>query len=108
MTTCLQVFSRLLLMVVIMLGPTSSATWHCGMMAISWALVEVPRYAFYLNTLLGPGGQTGILFPIFWLRYSLFAILYPTGISGEVLTMIAALSDASFADAAFGFAPLLV
>ena len=83
-TTCLQVASRLLLMVVIMFAPTSSSTWHCGMMAISWALVEVPRYAFYLNGLLGPGGQTGVLYPIFWLRYSLFAILYPTGITGEV------------------------
>ena len=84
LTTVLQVLSRLLLMVVIMLAPTASTTWQCGMMAISWALVEVPRYCFYLNSLLGPGGQTGVLYPIFWLRYSLFAILYPTGITGEV------------------------
>jgi len=107
-TTCLQVTSRLLLMVVIMGAPSVSATWHCGMMAISWSLVEVARYAFYLNGLLGPGGQTGVLFPIFWLRYSLFAILYPTGITGEVLTMVAALSDAAFGTALGGYAPLLV
>jgi very-long-chain (3R)-3-hydroxyacyl-CoA dehydratase len=84
LATVLQVLSRLLLMVVIMLAPSASKTWQCGMMAISWALVEVPRYCFYLNGLLGPGGQTGVLYPIFWLRYSLFAILYPTGITGEV------------------------
>eukprot|EP00900_Chrysochromulina_parva_P025962 jgi/Chrpa1/79/Chrysochromulina_OHIO_Genome00003253-RA len=58
LTTVLQVLSRLLLMVVIMLAPSASKTWQCGMMAISWALVEVPRYCFYLNGLLGPGGQT--------------------------------------------------
>lgn len=32
-------------------------------------------------------------YPLFFLRYSLFAILYPTGIVGEVMTMVAALPD---------------
>ena len=77
-------------------------------MALSWSLVEVPRYAFYLNTLLGPGGQKGTVYPIFWLRYSLFAILYPTGISGEVLTLLACLGDAKFALAWGGVAAVLV
>ena len=95
-TVFLQVMSRLVLVVVCLLSPASSATWWCGMMAISWSLVEVPRYAFYLNGLLGPGGQAGTLYPVFWLRYSLFSILYPTGISGEVGTMLTALSDPVF------------
>ena len=95
-TVFLQVMSRLVLVVVCLLSPASSATWWCGMMAISWSLVEVPRYAFYLNGLLGPGGQAGTLYPVFWLRYSLFSILYPTGISGEVGTMLTALSDPAF------------
>ena len=95
-TVFLQVMSRLVLVVVCLLSPASSATWWCGMMAVSWSLVEVPRYAFYLNGLLGPGGQAGTLYPVFWLRYSLFGILYPTGISGELGTMISALSDPVF------------
>ena len=95
-TVFLQVMSRLVLVVVCLLSPASSATWWCGMMAISWSLVEVPRYAFYLNGLLGPGGQAGTLYPVFWLRYSLFSVLYPTGISGEVGTMLTALSDPAF------------
>ncbi|EOD08386.1 hypothetical protein EMIHUDRAFT_453108 [Emiliania huxleyi CCMP1516] len=108
MTTVMQVLSRLQFLVWIPLAPTSASQWGCGMMAISWALVEVPRYAFYLNNLVGPGGQTGTLYPIFWLRYSLFAILYPTGITGEVLTLLACLADPSFASALGGFAPLLI
>ena len=95
MTTALQVLSRLALLVVVLFGPSAGATWGCGMMALSWSLVEIFRYAFYLNGLLGPGGQAGTLYPIFWLRYTLFAILYPTGISGEILTMLAALNDPS-------------
>jgi len=50
--------------------------------ASSWSLVEIPRYLFYAFNLVGK-----VPFPIFWLRYSLFAILYPTGISGELLTI---------------------
>ena len=95
-TVFLQVMSRITLLGVATLSPAASATWWCGMMAISWSLVEVPRYAFYLNGLLGPGGQAGALYPVFWLRYSLFAILYPTGISGELGTMTSALSDPTF------------
>ena len=41
-TVVMQVSSRLLLMVVIMLAPTSSPTWHCGMMAISWSCTRTP------------------------------------------------------------------
>jgi very-long-chain (3R)-3-hydroxyacyl-CoA dehydratase len=45
----------------------------------SWSLVEVPRYLFYALNIVGL-----VPYPLFWLRYSLFAILYPTGISGEL------------------------
>ena len=106
-TVFLQVMSRITLLGVATLSPAASATWWCGMMAISWSLVEVPRYAFYLNGLLGPGGQAGTLYPVFWLRYSLFAILYPTGISGELGTMTSALSDPSFRAQPWGAAASL-
>ena len=106
--TFMQVMSRLILVVCILLAPSGSGTWACGMMALSWSTVEVIRYAFYVNNLLGPGGQTGTLYPIFWLRYSAFALLYPTGITGEVLVMLASLSDPKFQAALGGFAPLLL
>ena len=95
-TVFLQVNSRIVCLAVVLAAPSTVATWHSGLMAVSWCLVEVPRYAFYLNTLLGPGGQAGTLYPIFWLRYSLFFFLYPTGITGEVVTFYASLSDPAF------------
>ena len=42
--TFMQVFSRLALMLVVMFAPTTRTTWHCGMMAISWSLVEVRKF----------------------------------------------------------------
>lgn len=46
------------------------------------------RYLFYTFGVLKSSP-----YPLFFLRYSLFAVLYPTGIAGEVMTMVAALPD---------------
>eukprot|EP01034_Spumella_vulgaris_P023916 gene23916-30195_t len=63
----------------------------------SWALVEVPRYLFYALNLLNI-----VPYPLLWLRYSLFAVLYPTGITGELGCMYQAglylLGSGSFAE----------
>jgi very-long-chain (3R)-3-hydroxyacyl-CoA dehydratase len=48
----------------------------------AWAAVEVPRYLFYTcELLLGKGTSP---YALAWLRYSLFVVLYPLGIAGEV------------------------
>ena len=65
-------------------------------MILSWSMVEVPRYLFYVAALLSGDATKGTPFHIFWLRYSLFAILYPTGICGEVTVFLAAAKDPIF------------
>jgi hypothetical protein len=45
---------------------------------VSWAAVEVPRYLFYAMNLYMKRVPT----PLFFLRYNLFMVLYPSGISG--------------------------
>ncbi|KAL2714985.1 very-long-chain (3R)-3-hydroxyacyl-CoA dehydratase 2 [Vespula squamosa] len=47
---------------------------------LSWCLAEIIKYSYYFMNLVG-------YVPYFlkWLRYSSFMILYPTGISGELL-----------------------
>lgn len=95
MTTFMQVFSRVWVILIVFAAPAVQPTWYCGMMALSWSLVEVPRYAFYVATLLGSGDVKGTPYPLFWLRYSLFAVLYPSGITGELVTMYSALQQES-------------
>jgi hypothetical protein len=84
-STFLQVTSR----IVLVWGFTSVSLvarshWSLYLMVGSWALVEVPRYAFYAINLI----TSKVPGPLFWLRYNLFAILYPTGITGEVLQVL--------------------
>lgn len=84
LTTFIQVMSRL----IVLWGytiPFSHQHWSFYLLAISWSTVEVPRYLFYVWQLLFP--STPAPAPLFFLRYSLFAVLYPTGISGEILQL---------------------
>ncbi len=89
--TAMQVTSRLWVMLCPAYGDGSSS-WT-GMMVISWAAVEVIRYSFYLAALL----MKVIPYPIFYARYSAFAILYPTGIAGELGTAFHALQQPELA-----------
>lgn len=74
------VFSRVwTLWAVIDTSASAQTSFFCVLACTSWGLVEVPRYLFYALNLLD-----AVPYPLFWLRYSLFAILYPTGITGEL------------------------
>jgi very-long-chain (3R)-3-hydroxyacyl-CoA dehydratase len=85
-TTALQVASRVVVLVAAGASRGASGAWPAGLAVLAWALVEVPRYAFYVAALVLPA----VPFPLFWLRYSLFMVLYPAGITGEWFTLQAA------------------
>jgi hypothetical protein len=59
-------------------------------------MVEVPRYLFYVFAILTGDATKLTPFQLFWLRYSLFAILYPTGIVGELTVFLSAAKDPAF------------
>ena len=50
--------------------------------ALSWSCVEVPRYLYYALNIYGLSP-----YALIYLRYSLFTILYPTGISSELYSI---------------------
>jgi len=82
MTVAMQVSSRLLLVWgVTNPVPESRVHWGYAMMVLSWSVVEIPRYAYYALNLIAPNSIPSV---ITFLRYSLFMVLYPTGISGEL------------------------
>lgn len=85
-TTFMQVFSRVwTLWAVMNITPYDSYPYQTifYLLAVtSWSLVEVPRYLFYATELYGI-----CPYALKWIRYSLFAVLYPTGISGELGSM---------------------
>jgi very-long-chain (3R)-3-hydroxyacyl-CoA dehydratase len=86
-STIMQVGSRLFLVWGISeLSVASQLQFGYLLMVVSWSLVEIPRYAYYALAIIGkpPSFLT-------WLRYTLFIVLYPSGISGEILTILSAM-----------------
>jgi len=91
LTTGLQVSSRLFIVWGIAhVAPLTQTTFGFTMAALSWATVEPVRYLYYTLTLLYTS-VTAIPYALTWLRYSLFMVLYPTGISGEIWCVLVAL-----------------
>eukprot|EP01138_Halocafeteria_seosinensis_P015014 gb/GECG01015326.1/.p1 GENE.gb/GECG01015326.1/~~gb/GECG01015326.1/.p1 ORF type:complete len:221 (+),score=16.96 gb/GECG01015326.1/:1-663(+) len=87
MTTALQVFSRLFVLYgIVEKAPPSRYGYAFTLLTISWSAVEVPRYLYLACNTLGMN-----LFLLKWLRYTLFAVLYPSGITGECWCIYAAL-----------------
>ena len=82
------------------------AQFGAGLMILAWSSVEVPRYAFYIMALISGDATKGTPYPLFWLRYSLFAVLYPLGITGELTVCMTAAKDEVFANA-YPWAPFV-
>lgn len=94
--TTLQVGSRIAALFALVNSPSAAHQFGAGLMILSWASVEVPRYAFYVAALITGDATKKTPYPLFWLRYSLFAVLYPTGITGELTVFLAAAKDDAF------------
>ena len=59
---------------------------------------------FYAAALVTGDATKKTPYPLFWLRYSLFAVLYPTGITGELSVFFKAAKDPAFGEI-FGESP---
>lgn len=87
--TFFQVASRLFVLYgALEIGPTvSRQKLALVMMLTAWCLSEMIRYSFYACNLMMNKAPSFLT----WLRYSAFMILYPVGITGEVVTLYRAL-----------------
>jgi very-long-chain (3R)-3-hydroxyacyl-CoA dehydratase len=83
----MQVTSRVVVLIMCLASPSSANAWHGGTMVFAWCSIEVPRYAFYLISLVkDPAeGVRAVPYALYWYRYSAFFILYPVGITSELL-----------------------
>eukprot|EP00923_Selenidium_pygospionis_P034107 GHVN01059604.1.p1 GENE.GHVN01059604.1~~GHVN01059604.1.p1 ORF type:complete len:753 (+),score=46.21 GHVN01059604.1:2507-4765(+) len=89
--TAMQVSSRLLAVYVLLSSHDARVHWGSGCMILAWSLAEIPRYALYTALLLKKSP-----YPLFWMRYSGFIVLYPIGITGELISFSVALRDPTF------------
>ena len=90
-TTFIQVFSRIFVLVWINILPEDSLIKIMEvdgvvLVTIAWSITEIVRYSLYFFTLL----QKEISW-LTYLRYTLFIVLYPMGVTGEWLILLSIL-----------------
>ncbi|VDO33726.1 unnamed protein product, partial [Haemonchus placei] len=88
-TTIMQITSRVVLVWPI-LHTCSIARGSVGvpMLLMAWSVTEVVRYSYYALALFNP-----ILLQLYFSRYTFFIVLYPLGVTGELLTLFASLPE---------------
>ncbi|KAG9253340.1 protein tyrosine phosphatase [Emericellopsis atlantica] len=92
-TTIMQVSSRLLLVWgIVHPFPHVALDPFYASMLLAWSLTEVIRYSFFAVT-LSVGNDA--FYPITWLRYNTFFVLYPVGITSECMLIYKAMEPAT-------------
>ncbi|CEM03420.1 unnamed protein product [Vitrella brassicaformis CCMP3155] len=87
MTTLAQVLSRLhIVWIIYQFIPSTHTYWVTLHTIAMWTLAELIRYPFYALNLYGWAPKA-----MLWLRYSGFLVLYPSGIAGELGSIVHAL-----------------
>lgn len=85
-TTLPQVASRLFILWIvtdslIMKDAANKHTVGFPMLLFAWTVTEIVRYSYYANALVD-----AIMAPLQWCRYTLFIVLYPMGVTGELIS----------------------
>uniref|UniRef100_A0A182XXC5 Very-long-chain (3R)-3-hydroxyacyl-CoA dehydratase n=1 Tax=Anopheles stephensi TaxID=30069 RepID=A0A182XXC5_ANOST len=79
--TTFQVLSRVMVVCgVVMATPTGKVSPGLPLAILAWSVTEIIRYAYYALNLID--AVPGLLI---FLRYTTFIVLYPTGVTGELL-----------------------
>ncbi|XP_033018677.1 very-long-chain (3R)-3-hydroxyacyl-CoA dehydratase 2 [Lacerta agilis] len=85
--TTFQVMSRVFMTWAIIHSVKEVQNEDCILLfVVAWTITEIVRYSFYTFSLLNH-----LPYFIKWARYTLFLVLYPMGVLGELLTIYAAL-----------------
>ncbi|VDL70003.1 unnamed protein product [Nippostrongylus brasiliensis] len=88
-TTLMQVTSRVTLVWPILhTCVTARSSVGVPMLLLAWSITEVVRYSFYALGLFN-----AVPYFLLWIRYTFFIVLYPLGVSGELLTLIGSLPE---------------
>ena len=90
MTTAMQIASRVIVVAILLTNKTASSTvLGLTLILCAWCPTEILRYSYYIVKDLCPESIPSFLT---WLRYNTFFVLYPVGISGEILIMYSSLA----------------
>jgi very-long-chain (3R)-3-hydroxyacyl-CoA dehydratase len=87
-STFVQIFSRVGIVYFLQNFKHSRSIGYI-LLSFAWSITEIIRYPYYLLNILKKEYNKENLIPYWltWCRYSFFIVLYPLGVSGEILTV---------------------
>jgi len=87
-STFLQIFSRVGIVYILQHFNYSRSIGYI-LLSFAWSITEIIRYPYYLLNILKKEYKKENLIPYWltWCRYSFFILLYPLGVTGEILTV---------------------
>lgn len=91
-TTFIQIISRIIVVwaIVVPIKETRSSI-GIPLILTAWSIAEMTRYLYYALNLISSRAPYLMPYLLTWCRYSFFMILYPIGVSGELILMYTAL-----------------
>ena len=82
-------------MLILQFFPSSISNGYF-LLSFGWSIIEIVRYSYYILSLFQKDfSNFNIPYLLIWCRYSFFVVLYPIGVSGEIITIWNAKKDFS-------------
>ena len=93
--TSIQILGRITIVIILQFFP-SSVSYGYFLLSFGWSIIELVRYLYYILSLVQKDfSNFNIPYLLIWCRYSFFVVLYPIGVSGEIITTWNAKKDFS-------------
>ena len=91
--TSIQIIGRIIIVVILQFFKSAISKGYL-LIFFAWSIVEIVRYTYYIiNLLQKEFVKFNIPYLLIWCRYSFFIVLYPIGVSGEMITVWNAKKD---------------
>ena len=85
--TAIQILGRIAIVAILQYYKSSVSIGYL-LLSFAWSLIEIIRYPYYILSLVkGENKSFDIPYILIWCRYSFFILLYPIGVSGEMITI---------------------
>jgi len=85
--TSIQIIGRIIIVVILQFFQSAVSKGYF-LIYFAWSMVEIVRYTYYIMNLLQKDFfKFNIPYILIWCRYSFFVVLYPIGVSGEMITV---------------------
>ena len=93
LATAIQIFGRCAIVAILQYFKNSVSIGYL-LLSFAWPSIEIIRYPYYLfNSFKNEKKTFEIPYILIWCRYSFFIVLYPIGVSGEMISLFYSRED---------------